>query len=107
MKLEDFLKIINICEESDINSTILNNIGINISDSYITESIDYLISFIIKNEYGQDGYDWFNWWCYELPSLKEKYPNDIHAKECDGTPIILDTPEQLYNFLEKLKNEQH
>ena len=53
----------------------------------------------MKENFGEDGFGWFLWWKYELPSLKKTNPNDNHAFNNDGTPIKLDTVDDLYDFL--------
>lgn len=72
--------------------------GIDIHDS-IRDNIDHIEYLLIKENFGEDGYGWFTWWMYELPSLKKSNPDDNHAFENDGTPIKLDTVDDLYNFL--------
>lgn len=81
----------------------LNKLNIDLSETIVTNTVEKLFSHILIDEYGKDGYEWVSWWIYELPSIKEKHPDSVYAKEMDGTPIILETKEQLYSFLEKSK----
>lgn len=108
MKKEDFLKIVDLYNNIYSFHDRLSDIGIEIKNCKYSNSIEYIIYFIIKTEYGENGLDWFTWWLYELPILKNKNSKEYYATEADGTPIILDTPEQLYDFLEKnkMENEQ-
>lgn len=105
MTKKEFCEIVdsynNICTFHD---KIMEN-GIEFTNNKYITSIEYLIYFIIKKEYGANGWDWFSWWFYELPCLKRKELKESYASESDGTPIIIDTPEQLYEFLEKNKND--
>lgn len=73
-------------------------IGIDIHDK-VRDNIGHIEYFLIKENFGEDGYGWFTWWMYDLPSLKKSNPNDNHAFESDGTPIKLDTVDDLYDFL--------
>lgn len=102
-----FLKIVEINQRNDSNTDLLRNIGIYIIDSPFNEDLYFLTNYIISKEYNKEGLDWFSWWLYELPMMKEKHDSKEHfAYNEDGTPIILDTPEQLYEFLEEnYKNE--
>ena len=72
--------------------------GIDIHDR-IRDNIGHIEYLLIKENFGEEGYGWFTWWMYELPSLRESSPNDNHAFESDGTPIKLDNIDDLYNFL--------
>lgn len=72
-------------------------IGIDIHK--VRDNIGHIEYLLIKENFGEDGYGWFTWWMYDLPSLKKSSPNDNHAFESDGTPIKLDTVDDLYDFL--------
>lgn len=106
MTKQEFLEVIDSINTIYSFKDNLYKIGVEIKDKELINSIEYLIYFIIKKEYGDSGLDWFYWWLYEFPSLKRKDLKEYYATEADGTPIILDTPEDLYNFLEKNKSEQ-
>lgn len=106
MTKEDFLKFVDSCNNIYSFHDRLSDIGIEIKNGEYSTSIEDIIYFIIKREYGESGLDWFTWWLYELPMLKNKNSKEHYAIEADGTPIILDTPEQLYDFLEKNKVEK-
>lgn len=73
-------------------------IGIGIHDK-VRDNIGHIEYLLIKENFGEDGYGWFTWWMYDLPSLKKSSPNDNHAFNSDGTPIKLDTVDDLYDFL--------
>lgn len=104
---EDFLKIVEINQRNDSNTDLLRTIGIYIIDSPFNEDLYFLTNYILNKEYNKEGLDWISWWLYDLPMIKEKHDSEEHfAYNADGTPIILDTPEQLYEFLEEnYKNE--
>lgn len=104
---EDFLKVIEINQRNDSNTDLLRSIGVCIIDSTFNEDLFFLTNYILSKEYNKEGLDWVSWWLYELPMMKGKHDSSEHfAYNEDGTPIILDTPEQLYEFLEvNYKNE--
>jgi hypothetical protein len=106
MNKELFLDIIKINQDIDNEISSLSKLGIDIIDNKIVSNIYKLINSIIKNEYGKTGDDWYSWWICELPSLKEKHPEQPHAWDKNNNPIVLDTPEQFYEFLENLKNNE-
>lgn len=104
---EDFIKIVEICQRNETNGEILSNIGICLINSPFNDDLLFLINYIIGKEYKEEGLDWFTWWLYELPTIKRRHDSpEYFAYNEDGSPIIMDTPEQLYEFLEEnYKNE--
>ena len=53
-------------------------IGIDIHDK-VRDNIGHIEYLLIKENFGEDGYGWFTWWMYDLPSLKKSKPNNNHA----------------------------
>lgn len=98
---KDFKDFIDSCQKITEFFKNANNAGVRIKDE-VHDNISHLEYLVIKENFGESGYDWFSWWMYELPSLREKNTKESYASEADGTPIILDTADQLYDFL--LKN---
>lgn len=95
---KDFKDLIDSCQKITEFFENANKAGISIKDE-VRDNIGHIEYLIIKENFGENGYDWFNWWMYELPSVRKKEVKEYYASEADGTPIILDTPDQLYDFL--------
>jgi phage anti-repressor protein len=53
---------------------------------------EQIITILLKELFTEEGYDWISWWAYE---------DGREAWEKDGTPIPMDTAEDLYNYLKK------
>ena len=95
---KDFKDLVDSCQKIREFFENANKVGIHVKDELIN-NIGNLEYMVIKQNFGDDGYDWFNWWMYELPSLRKMVMKESYASEADGTPIILDTVDQLYDFL--------
>lgn len=72
-----------------------------IRNNPIYDNTSFLIDYILKKEYGEEGLGWFNWFLYELPEVKQYSDSIHHAYDSNGIPIILNTITDLYNFLEE------
>lgn len=53
---------------------------------------EQIITILLKEVFTEEGYEWISWWLCE---------NGREAWEKDGTPIPMDTAEDLYNYLKK------
>ena len=107
MTRETFTKIIdNLNRVYDWHQK-LYDLGINIENEITYDALEILSKELIESEFGEDGYDWFSWWLYELPFIKKGNYKDSYALEPDGTPIVLDTADQLYDFLTRIKEENN
>ncbi len=96
MKLEDFQELVNelkfVTNRDD--SLLSNGIDLlNFSDNY-----HKIITMLIKEVYGEDGNDWFGWFCYEN-DFGEK---GIGAWDENKNPICYDV-KSLWEFLESKK----
>lgn len=103
MTREDFHDFVDSCQTIDTFIEKLNEIGLEFRNNEVVHSILHIQYLVICRDYGVDGLDWFSWWMYELPALKKKELKESYASEPDGTPIILDTVDQMYDFLENIK----
>lgn len=101
MKKETFLAVLGYMDEIDKFVDTLNEAGLEFFDTKCFDSICRIERILFENEYGTNGYEWIEWYLYDLPELKEKYPDQTFASEQDGTPIILNSREDLYEYLEK------
>jgi len=59
-----------------------------------------LIHLLIKEIYGEEGVDWFSWFCYENDYGQGK----LEAWDADKNPICYSL-ESLWEYLEKLRQE--
>ena len=59
-----------------------------------------LIHLLIKEIYGEEGVDWFSWFCYE----NDYGEKGLEAWDKDGTPICYSL-ESLWEYLEKLRQK--
>ena len=119
MTYENFLKVILQQQKSD--RVISEAYKLNIDLLEFVDPYHHIISTLIKEIYGEEGLDWYSWYCHEneygqkdwssSPCYKE---NDngrmelIHeagevrlgAHDADGTPICY-SHESLWEYLEK------
>ena len=57
-----------------------------------SDSWEQIITILLKELFTEEGYEWISWWLCE---------NGREAWEENGTPIPMDTVEDLYNYLKK------
>ena len=100
MEYERFLKVILSLQKEDRTIKALYDNGvdlINFVDPYHT-----IISELIKEVYGEEGYNWFSWYCWE----NEFGQKGLEASDSDKNPICY-SHESLWNYLEeKYKNNE-
>jgi hypothetical protein len=121
MKYEDFLFVGTQLQKQ---STALDELYKNKVDLLdLVDPYHAIIDKLIREVYGEDGADWFSWFCYESDfgtkdwSLQDSYKYDkdgilVKAHEAgearhgavdeDGNPICYDW-ESLWEYLEKLR----
>jgi hypothetical protein len=98
MTYERFLKIgIGLQSQHDKIMKI-GRLGVDLIDT--TEGYEIIITELIKEVYGEEGYDWFSWFCYD---------NDFGRKDLsatkDGNPICYSWLS-LYKYLESLQSSK-
>lgn len=94
MKYEDFLKVTLGLQKEERRLQQLYDNGldlINFVDSYHS-----IISTLIKSIYGDKGYDWWSWFCWE----NDFGQKGLEASDADGNPIAYSF-ESLWEMLEK------
>ena len=94
MTYERFLKVILSLQKEDrtINALYDNGVDlINFVDPY-----HEIISELIKEVYGEEGYDWFSWYCWE----NEFGQKGLEAWDSDKNPICY-SHKSLWKYLEK------
>lgn len=123
MTYKQFLKILLNYRKFSDNVSALNDIGFDLHEGkYATvEQVEYILETVIESHYGEEGVTWVLWFIFESNwgekdwSLNDCYDekgNLIHKKgdvrsgatDKDGNPICYSF-ESLYEYLEKLKNE--
>ena len=96
MTYETFLEITLELQKQD---RIINNLYKNKID--LLEFVDpyhKVITLLIKEVYGEEGLDWWSWFCYE----NDYGQGTLEAWDKDGTPICYSF-ESLWEYLEKLR----
>lgn len=97
MKLETLTKIIEILKNQ---SEVVNQLyRLNVDLVEFTDPYESVITILIKEIYGQEGYDWFSWFCYDCDFGSKYSKKDPGAWDKDNNPICYDI-ESLWNCLE-------
>ncbi len=104
MTYERFLKIILGLQKEDrtINNLYDNGVDlINFVDPYHT-----IINELIKEVYGEDGYQWFSWFCYESEfGQKDWSTQPLYKEKDDGTyEEVLDKGDVRFGAYDKNGN---
>lgn len=100
MTENEFNKVIKIIKDVDETYDKLYKIGVVICDNPIFQHAVFLYEYVLKTEYGEEGYGWITWYLYDLPKLRSKRKQYSYANEANGDPIILNNISDLYRFLE-------
>jgi hypothetical protein len=97
MKLETLTKIIETLKNQ---SEVVNQLyRLNVDLVEFTDPYESVITILIKEIYGQEGYDWFSWFCYDCDFGNKYSKEDPGAWDRDDNPICYDI-ESLWNCLE-------
>lgn len=102
MKREVFKEIVETCNNMSNCVDKLYELKIDIINSPFFTYFNTLESICIKNEYGDEGYDWYMWFIYE--KMTSKNPEKMRAWDENGNEILKDLDE-LYDYLEKNYNK--
>lgn len=98
MTLEKFTELINSLQtESDIISDLYKN---KVDLIEFVDPYHSIITLLITEIYGEEGHDWFSWFCYENDFGKKK----MEAWDENENPICYDV-ESLWRFLEEIKEK--
>ena len=92
---EQFLKSLKTAR--DRSAFIDKLYALNIDIIECQDCFDEMFDLFIKTAFTEEGQDWYSWYLYEKPMLK----GEVNAWEADDTPIILDTDEDLWEYLTK------
>lgn len=99
MTYEQFLSILNGYREYGRIVSEACNMGIDLLEGKFstTSNVESIVENSIKSHYGDDGWDWVNWFIWETDyGMRE----DMRGWDEKGNLICYDY-ESLYNYLEK------
>jgi hypothetical protein len=94
MEYTDFLKITLSLQKQARVLDALHKHGVDLYD--VVDPYHEMISLLIKQIYGEQGLDWFQWFCGE----NDFGTNGLEAHDADGTPICF-SHESLWEYLQK------
>jgi hypothetical protein len=66
-----------------------------------TNDYELVITELLKEIYGEEGYDWFSWFCYETDFGEKMSKEEPRAWDKDENPICYDL-KSLWEHLEGL-----
>jgi len=95
MTYERFLKIITEIEKQDKLVSALYDLKVDLIDW--TDPYSSIIGELIKEIYGEEGYDWFGWFCYETDFGNK----EVGAWDENNNPICYDV-KSLWEYMEKI-----
>ena len=98
MKYERFFKIITEIEKQDKLVSALYDLKVDLIDW--TDPYGSIIGELLKEIYGEEGYDWFSWFCYE----RDFGSKEVGAWDENKNPICYDI-KSLWEYLEKLRTK--
>lgn len=97
MKLETLSKIVDTLKNQSEVSNQLYKLNVDLLE--FTDPYESVITILIKEIYGAEGYEWFSWFCYEC-EFGEKYSKDNPGAWGKGSNPICYDLESLWNHLE-------
>jgi hypothetical protein len=98
MTYENFLKVITTIEKQDKAVSALYDLKVDLIEW--TDPYGAIIGELLKEIYGEEGVDWFNWYCYENNFGTGK----LEAWDENKNPICYDH-KSLWEYLEKLRTK--
>lgn len=98
MTLEKFTEIIDSLKKTGEDLNKLYKLNVDLVE--FVEPYETIISRLIKEIYGDEGYDWFSWFCYDR-DFGEK---ELGAWDENENPICYDI-KSLWEYLESLRNK--
>ena len=97
MTYENFLKVTLRLQQQDRIISELSSNGVDLFD--FLDPYHEIISTLIKEVYGEEGYDWWSWFCYE-----NDFGQGVLEAWDENKNLICFGFESLWEYLEKLKN---
>lgn len=96
MTYENFLEVITAIEKQDKAVSALYDLKVDLIEW--TDPYGAIIGKLLKEIYGEEGVDWFNWYCYE----NNFGTGGLEAWDENKNPICYNT-KSLWEYLEKLR----
>jgi hypothetical protein len=97
MKLETLTKIIGTLKNQSEVTNQLYRLNVDLVE--FADPYESVITILIKEIYGQEGYDWFSWFCYDCDFGSKYSKKNPGAWDKDNNPICYDI-KSLWNCLE-------
>src|SRR5210317_248611 len=94
MTYERFLKVLLSLQKEDRVIKEACELGVDLIN--FVDPYHEIISELIKEVYGEEGYDWFSWYCWDNDFGR----NGFEAWDSDRN-LICDSHESLWKYLEK------
>ena len=98
MKYEDFLSVGLQLQKQDKVIDKLNELNMDVMD--LVDPYYMIIDRLMKEVYGEEGADWFNWFCFE----NDFGTKGLEAWDANENPICYSW-ESLWECLENLENK--
>ena len=98
MKYEDFLFVGLQLQKQDKVINKLNELNMDVMD--LVDPYYMIIDRLMKEVYGEEGADWFNWFCFE----NDFGTKGLEAWDANENPICYSW-ESLWECLENIKNK--
>ena len=98
MTYENFLKVITAIEKQDRAVSTLYDLKVDLIEW--TDPYGVIIGKLLEEIYGEEGVDWFNWYCYE----NNFGTGGLEAWDENKNPICYNT-KSLWEYLEKLRTK--
>lgn len=96
MTYENFLKVtLQLQKQSRVIDSLYTS---NVNLIEFVDPYHQIISILIKEIYGEEGYDWFSWFCYE----NDFGQKGLEAFDKNKTPICY-SHESLWEHLESIR----
>lgn len=102
MTYQTFEKIVLLLKNQSSQINTLYDMGVDITDH--TDRFYTIIGELMRAIYGQQGYDTFQWFCYERDYGMGLSKDDPAAWDENGNPICYDI-KSLYEHLESNKSK--
>lgn len=98
MTYERFLKVLLSLQKEDRVIKEAYKLGVDMIN--FVDPYHEIINELIKEIYGEEGYDWFSWYCWE----NDFGQGGLEANDGKGNPICY-SHKSLWEYLEKEYNE--